>query len=184
MAVTVGLRWRAHDREIDQRAITLPGAIASRGSLKQAVADVGVSYRHAWELLGRLEALLGQRLVRMERGRGAALTELGEDLARVMRTAEARLDPQLKGASAGLERLLEGSRAAVDASLRVRASHDFALDRLAEMLPRHGGTGVELAFQGSLDALASLARGRCEIAGFHVPMLPGRRPLLEPFRPR
>ena len=67
--------------------------------------------------------------------------------------------------------------------LQICASHDFALDRLAESLPRHGLPGVELRFQGSLDALASLARRRCELAGFHVPALPGRRPLLEPFRP-
>ena len=183
MAVNVALRWRAHEQEIDHRAIALLGAIARRGSLKQAAAEVGISYRHAWELLGRLEAMVGQRLVHMERGRGAALTGLGAGFAHVMPTVEARLGPQLREASAELERLLEGTRATIEGPLRVRASHDFALDRLAEGLPRHDGPSVELAFQGSLDALASFARGRCDIAGFHVPMLPGRQPLLAPFRP-
>jgi molybdate-binding protein len=119
----------------------------------------------------------------MERGRGTALTVLGEDLATGMQALEAQLEPQLRKARTDLERLLKGTRTVVEVPLRVRASHDFALDRLAEALPRHGGPGIELAFQGSLDALASLNRSRCDVAGFHVPMLPGRQPLLEPFRP-
>jgi molybdate transport repressor ModE-like protein len=183
MPVTVGLRWLLDGAEIDVRLLALLGAIGERGSLKQATGDIGLSYRHAWELLRRLEDAIGQRLVQLERGRGATLTPLGEQLAANTRAVQARLQTELNRAGADLNRPFARKHAAGDPLLRVCASHDFALDRLAEMLPHHGAPPVELRFQGSLDALASLARNRCDIAGFHVPALPGRQALVEPYYP-
>jgi molybdate transport repressor ModE-like protein len=183
MKLTVGLRWFAEGSEIDARLIALLSAIGRSGSLKQGIAGIGLSYRHAWERLGQLETTLGARLVHLQRGRGATLTELGRQLVASTDAIEARLQAELKRAALELNRPLARPAAGSAQAVRIVASHDFALDRLAEGLPRHGAPAVALRFQGSLDALAALARKRCELAGFHVPELPGRGPLLEPFRP-
>jgi molybdate-binding protein len=42
---------------------------------------------------------------------------------------------------------------------------------------------VELHFRGSLECLASLARGECDVAGFHVPEASTDRSAFEPYRP-
>jgi molybdate transport repressor ModE-like protein len=182
MKLSIGLHWLADGVEIDRRLIDLMCAIEERGSLKQAIGAAGMSYRHAWERLGRLESALGARLVELERGRGANLTSLGKQLVTKTREMEGQLKGELQRAALELNRSYARNTKAGDVLLAC-ASHDFALDRLAAMLPRRGGPGVELRIQGSLDALATLARKGCDIAGFHVPALPGRQPLIEPFRP-
>ncbi|MCC7082823.1 MAG: helix-turn-helix transcriptional regulator [Burkholderiales bacterium] len=183
MKLSIGLRWLVDDVEIDARLIDLMCAIDERGSLKQAIGRVGMSYRHAWERLGRLESMLGARLVELERGRGAHLTGLGKQLVACSRDLDARLKAELLRAARVVNRSYARNAHASSDALLVCASHDFALGRLAELLPRRGGPAVELRIQGSLDALATLARRRCDIAGFHVPALPGRQPLIEPFLP-
>lgn len=181
MPMTVGLRWLFDGAEIDVRMLALMRGIAERGSLQQACGDAGLSYRHAWELLGRLESAMGERLVQLERGRGARLTAPGARLAEMTIEIETRLQAELKRAATDLNRPL-GRRRGAGAPLRVCASHDLALDRLVEALVERR-TAVEMRFQGSVDALVALARNRCDIAGFHVPELPGRQALLEPYRP-
>lgn len=183
MPLGIGLRWLVDNVEIDARLIALLSAIDEHGSLKQAVGATAMSYRHGWELLGRLEGVLGQRLVLLERGRGATLTAPGKQLVQSTHAIERRLHAELRRATSDMNRALRRSGSAAQEPLRICASHDFALDRLAERLPRHGSARLDLRVQGSLDALASLARKRCDIAGFHVPALPGRKPLIEPFRP-
>jgi molybdate transport repressor ModE-like protein len=183
MKLSIGLRWLADGVEIDPRLIDLMRAIEKRGSLKQAIAGSGISYRHAWERLGRLESMLGARLVELERGRGASLTVLGKQLVAHTGDMQAQLKGELQRAALVLNRSYARNAKPRSDRLHACASHDFALDRLAEQLPRRGGPAVELRFQGSLDALATLERKRCDIAGFHVPALPGRLPLIEPFRP-
>lgn len=183
MELRVGLRWLADGVEIDARAIELLAAIDREGSLKSAAAEVGLSYRHAWELLGRLEASLGQRMVVMERGRGARLTDGGKRLAYDTRALESRLRGPVQRAGRQLARALANERSNRGGALCVCASHDFALDRLAETLPGHGGPLLGLRVQGSLDALSALARKSCDIAGFHIPALSGNALLLEPFWP-
>ena len=183
MKLALGLRWLADGREIDHRLLDLLRAIERRGSLKQAIADVGISYRHAWERLGTLESVLGARLVRLERGRGAVLTALGEQILAETRAVETELQDTLRQAAARLNRSYARNARPSRQQLLFCASHDIALDRLAQMLHRRGGPEIELRFQGSLDALATLARKRCDDAGFHVPALPGREPLTAPFRP-
>ncbi len=183
MPLTIGLRWLLDGVEIDARMLALLAAIAERGSLKQATAHVELSYRHAWALLGRLEREIGHPLVRLERGRGATLTPFGQQLAAQAGTIEARLQPALKQAAAELSRSFVCRLPSGDAPLRLAASHDLALAKLVEALPARRGPAVALKVQGSVDALASLARHRCDVAGFHVPRLPGGQSVTEPYRP-
>ena len=181
--LTLGLRLLLDHVAIDVRVLALLTAIAKHGSLRRAAVEVQLSYRHAWELLGRLESSVGHQLVQLERGRGATLTALGEQLAAGTNAIEKRLASELKGATAELNRALALKQTARYKPLRLCASHDFALGKLAEMLPRHGAPEVALRFQGSLDALLSLSHNRCDIAGFHMPGTSGRQALIEPYYP-
>ncbi len=80
MKIGLDLRWRIDGEDVDARMLPLLQAIVNTGSLSRAIRDVGLSYRHAWGLLGNLESALGRQLVKLERGRGAQLTPLGERL--------------------------------------------------------------------------------------------------------
>lgn len=183
MPLTIGLRWLLDGVEVNARMLALLANIAERGSLKQATAHVGLSYRHAWALLGRLEREIGQPLVRLERGRGATLTPFGRQLAVQAGTLEARLEPALKQAAAELNRSFVCKLPSDDAPLRLAASHDLALAKLIEALPARRGAAVALEVRGSVDALGTLARNRCDVAGFHVPRLPGGHSVTAPYRP-
>ena len=62
-------------------------AVRDRGSLRQAAAAVGWSYRHAWDYVQRIENTLGLRLVIGQAGRpreGSRLTREGDELVRVL----------------------------------------------------------------------------------------------------
>jgi len=179
MRLTARLRWSVDGTDLDPRVIALAEGIAEHGSLKQAIGGVGLSYRHAWDLLGRAQAALGEPLVELVQGRGARLTALGAELVRRTRAVEARVAPELKRTAS-----LPRARSVPDVPrVSICASHDFALGLLADLLAERGSPRIELYFQGSTDALAALARGRCDVAGFHVPELPGRVKLVEPYRP-
>lgn len=182
MTVTATVRWRVGDTELDPRLLDMLRAIGSRGALSRAIGEVGLSYRHAWGLLGRYESLLGQRLVTLERGRGAKLTTLGRRLAQVTAECDRELAPHLERWAVQFNR---GSRrrAADVAAVVMRASHDLALARLRDLLARSRTVKLELAFEGSLEALRALARYQCDFAGFHVADTPLRALTLEPFRP-
>ena len=76
-------------------------------------------------------------------------------------------------------------------TLRVAASHDLALAQLRDALPAAGPLRLEVTFMGSLEALDAYARGRADVAGFHVaPELMGYagaaevRRMLRPSRDR
>jgi len=53
--------------------------------------------------------------------------------------------------------------------LRLIASHGFAVDELVKQLSVRD-IAVDLRYRGSKEAVAALARGECELAGFHLPV--------------
>src|SRR5215470_17246448 len=152
---------------VPSELLLLLKAIHEHGSLLKAIEDIEVSYRHAWGLLGRWEAITGHKLAVFTRGHGTALTLFGSRLAQ---TSE-WLDEKMGGALPGLERdlvhHLDVPAADEGARIRINASNDIALIKLKERLqPR---MKVDLRFEGSIHSLDSLARGDCDIAGFHMP---------------
>jgi molybdate transport repressor ModE-like protein len=183
MKIGLELRWRIDEEDVDARMLPLLRAIAKTGSLSQATRDVGLSYRHAWGLLGKLESALGRKLVKLERGRGAHLTPLGEKWLAGAAQMNEQLGPQLRGMSAQLGRELVGTHIGHKERVVLQASHDLALGKLRELLASGRDCDLELHFQGSLDCLAALARGQCDMAGFHVPDTTGRNALLDQYRP-
>src|SRR5215831_14332091 len=163
--------------------VALLRSIRKHGSLVQAIRDIGISYRHAWGLLGRWEAITGHKLAELTRGQGTGLTPFGARFAGVGDWLAPRVDAQFDGLSAELGRFLEVPAETSRQRVQVHASHDIALFKLKERLDRH--LAIDLRAEGSLNSLDSLARGDCDVAGFHMPeepMLLG--PLLDEFRAR
>lgn len=151
-----------------ERTIALLVGVSEHGSLLKACQAMQVSYRHAWQLIREGEKLLGAPLLRMERGRGSRLSPLAEKLVWADRRIAARLSPLLDSLASELQAEIDRAVTNVDSRLRIHASHGFAVEALHESLGR-AGVDNELRYCGSSEAVASLAHGACEVAGFHVP---------------
>jgi molybdate transport repressor ModE-like protein len=163
------LRWQlpgSDGAEIDARLLPLLAAIEAGANLGAAVAQVGLSYRHGWGLLHAQAALLGVPLVDMQRGKGVSLTVAGRQLLQLTAGAEQRL---LRKAAA-IEIATLPPAAAKPLRLSMHASHDLALIELRERIAPAFGLELNLEFKGSLEALASLAAGHADLAGFHIPL--------------
>ena len=151
-----------------ERTVTLLVSVAEHGSLLKACQAMRVSYRHAWQLIRQGEELLGAPLLRMERGKGSTLSPLAEKLVWADRRIAARLSPMLDSLASELQAEIDRVLKSVPPLLRIHASHGFAIEALHDALGR-AGIVTELRYCGSAEAVASLAIGDCEIAGFHVP---------------
>jgi putative molybdopterin biosynthesis protein len=170
--VSIRPEWDLHSssgERLERHCLPLLLAIEQGGRLTAAAEAVGLSYRHAWNLLQRWEQLFGRPLVELERGRGARLTPLGARLVRADQRIRARLTPQLMSLAAEVETEINQALEGPSPLLRMHASHGFAVARLRERLEARRDVRWELQFRGGIDALASLAQGTCELAGFHVP---------------
>lgn len=171
--IDVDLRavWRIRnggdERELDQMLITLLEALGQTGKLTQSAKATGISYRHAWNLIERWGEFLGAPLVAMQRGRGTSLTPVGERILWAGRRVQSRLAPELDGLASSLSRELNRALGGRDTALVIHASHDFAMAILRDRVAA-AGLRVDLQGRGSFDALGSLLRGDCEVAGFHV----------------
>jgi molybdate transport repressor ModE-like protein len=161
--------WRVASRSptpLDPRVLRLLGAIRTHATLRAAAAEVGLSYRTAWSLVGDAGRLLGVPVVELRRGRGARLTQAGERLV----AADARAAQRLREAGLEVDFAARGARATGEArpAPAVAASHDLLLAAFCDRWARPEGLVGELAFKGSLESLSALARGEAQIAGFHV----------------
>ena len=167
--VDFSLSWLASSRLAPERAATLlrlVDAVRQTGSLAQAVRAVGVSYRHAWGLLGAAEEAFGAPVVELRRGRGAQPTALGEKLLWADGVIRAALEPRLAELRHEVEAGLAKALPQRARRLVVFASHDLAVDELPRICA--GRVELDLAFRGSDECLAALAGGKCDLAGFHV----------------
>lgn len=165
-------QWQLVDgqgRELPVRLLPLLLGIHDQGTLAAACRRIDMSYRYAWGLLQEAEAILGQPLVRSTRGRGAVLTPLGETLVWADRRVLARLSPTLDMLASEIEVEVERRRHAGERILRIHATHGFAVEVLNRQMVAND-TPLELQYRGSDDVLASLANGRCDLAGLHLPI--------------
>jgi putative molybdopterin biosynthesis protein len=176
--------------DVDNPLFDLLSALAAHGSIQHAASATGRSYRHVWGELRHWEEVLGESLVVWGRGHPARLTPFAERMLWAEARARARMAPHIEALRAELERVLADALHGTQQVLRVEASHDLALPLLRELAASRHALHVELRFAGSIDALRSLAEGRCLVAGFHVPRLGDDRhpfaralkPLLKPGR--
>lgn len=145
----------------------LLAGVRATGSVAGAAKAARVSYRHAWGTLSRWEGLLAQKVVLLERGRGATLSALGERLLEAEARIRRRLDPTLARLSAELDRDLGGSLGKAEPVLTLVASHDLALLQLRDLAVEKG-LPLDLHVRGSSESLAAYSRGECDLAGFHL----------------
>ena len=158
------------ERSIDSTAlIALLAAVQETGAIAQAARSLGVSYRHAWGQIRNAEALFGHPLIEAGRGRGSVLTPLAEKLIWAQRRVAARLSPLLDSLASELENEIERTLPRQPQPLRLHASHGFAVAALLEQLEAKS-LPVELRYRNSLEAVAALSHGECDLAGFHVPI--------------
>ncbi|HEX9179932.1 MAG TPA: substrate-binding domain-containing protein [Burkholderiales bacterium] len=184
MALALEYRWRLtdHPGEGPEPALfALLEAVAATGSLRQAALAAGLSYRHAWGLVGRWSAAMGHPLLNMERGRGASLAPLGEKLLEIESRARTRLGPHLAALAREATQALAELAPPPNRTLRIEASHDLALEGLRRLTAQ--AAPLDLQFRGSLEALGAFAAGRCDLAGFHVPEPDIALGLAPQFRP-
>jgi molybdate transport repressor ModE-like protein len=158
-----------HTRQSLPGVLELCAAIHDGGNLVEAARRIGLSYRHAWGLLKAAGEVLGAPVVQMSRGRSARLTNLGEKLIWADKRIAARLAPTLQSLSSELQTELERALLSVTDSLRVSASHGFAVATLHEVLAERD-IPVELRYMASADAVRALAADQCDLAGFHAPL--------------
>lgn len=144
-------------------------AVSQLGSISKAATARGMSYRHAWGLLQQFSAQFGVDLVHKVRGKGTVLSPLAEKLMWADRRIHARLTPMLDSLASELQQELARLLAADDQVLRLTASHGFAVAALVKQLTEQGIT-VDINYRSSSDAVAALARGECDLAGFHLPV--------------
>lgn len=149
--------------------LALLTAVSETGSISKAAAACGMSYRHAWGLLEQFGAQFGARLVHKVRGQGTLLSPLAEKLIWADRRISARLSPLLDSLASELQQELARVLAADAQVLRLTASHGFAVAALVTQLGE-GGVTVDIKYRSSTEAVAALARGECDLAGFHLPV--------------
>lgn len=144
-------------------------AVSELGSISKAATARGMSYRHAWGLLQQFSAQFGVELVHKVRGQGTVLSPLAEKLMWADRRIHARLTPTLDSLASELQQELARVLVGDAQVLRLTASHGFAVAALVTQLNEHGVT-VDINYRSSSDAVAALARGECDLAGFHLPV--------------
>lgn len=182
MRVTPSLCWlpgTPGGPPIDRRLLDLLGRIAEHGSLRAACSATGIPYRTAWGLLQEIERSLGGPLVRLERGRGAALTEDGAALVRADEAARQRLSRELESLALEIGGPAGRAHRGVPPVLKIAASNDPALAALQDAVPASAGVRLNITFCGSLAALRGFKDGQVDLAGFHV--VPGNVATARPF---
>lgn len=157
-------------------------SVSELGSISKAATARGMSYRHAWGLLQQFSAQFGVELVHKVRGRGTVLSPLAEKLMWADRRIHARLTPMLDSLASELQQELARVMVGDAQVLRLTASHGFAVAALVTQLNEEGVT-VDINYRGSSDAVAALARGECDLAGFHLPVGEFQQSAAAKYRP-
>lgn len=180
------LVWKAgHQpkKSVEPELFALLEAIKNTGKLTEATEQVGMPYRQAWGLITTWSERMGQPLVTKEQGRGTQLTALGQRLLWIRERINARLTPHLESAASEVEHELNAILNEPNPALTVFASHDLVLAELREFLRTRPGPKLDVRFVGSLDSVVALCKGRCELAGFHVPEGVLGREILRKYEP-
>lgn len=153
-------------RERGRALLRLLEALSRTASLREAAQAAGLSYRSAWGVLGEAARLFGAPLVEMQRGRPARLSVLGVRVLAADERVRAALGGEFERLRAEIPPLLAEALPGARARLSLHASHDLALEILRELC--RSSLELEIAIGGADEALAALARGECDLAGFHV----------------
>ena len=159
------------------RLIELLVHIHESGTLAAACQRMNLSYRYAWGVLREGQNAFGVPLVASRRGKGAVLSPLGEKLVWADRRISARLTPVFDSLASELEAEIERALSHAQGILRLHASHGFAVEALRRRFHQQQ-IPLDLKYCTSVEAVSALARGGCDMAGFHVPVGEFEKPSL------
>ncbi len=149
---------------LDEDTAKLMLLIDRLGSIIAAAKLLRIPYSRAWEMLARVERILGVRIIIARRGGrgggGAKLTEQGREL----------LDYYLKEYWRHLRKIVKLPSAEISIPDFVYAgSHDPLLEHVIGLLKKRLRTGIiETAWVGSLAGILSLMMQESDIAGIHL----------------
>jgi molybdate transport repressor ModE-like protein len=149
--------------------LDLLNEIRLTGKITRAAVRLDLSYRHAWNLIEKWSEFLEAPLLERKRGSGTRLTLLGEKLVWAGQRLQARLGPQLQNLSQELETEINELLPRGPSTIRVHASHGFAVSKLRELLSHEHGLQVDLRYVSNQNSLVSLAHDACDLAGMHLP---------------
>jgi putative molybdopterin biosynthesis protein len=184
MKISGEIRWTIEGLTMEPRLVMLLESIARLGNLQGAAKTTGLSYRHAWGLLEAAANELGDPLVIARQGRGTRLSPLAERLLAGLVDASGPLAAAIREGEARLrDTLATALPASTTKAVVVHASHDLALARLRDLMQDDQDKMLELHFQGSLNCLSALRRKQCDLAGFHLPVMPEASVLAAQLRP-
>jgi molybdate transport repressor ModE-like protein len=161
LSVAGHLRLAGRDIALEP-AFALLDAVARERSVQAAATGLGVSYRSAWGRIASLEAALGRPVAVKTKGHGSALTPFGEALRAALEEAFASCAPALRASEARLDARLTPLLDLGSPVLRLAVSHDTLLSAALAGRPE-----FEVTIAGSAEALARLASGEADAAGFH-----------------
>ena len=157
-------------KPLSNRLIDLLEAVDRHGSLAAAVqADLGISYRHAWNELRAWENEIGQPLLQRGRGKPGQLTAFSQKLLTAVRAVHARYKPQLEALRTDL---LQAYVTALDDSRPV-LSFAGCPDVVVLTLQKFALLGpflLDVRFNSSARGLEDLKEGRTQITGFNFPV--------------
>jgi molybdate transport repressor ModE-like protein len=176
------LVWHLPDADtppLDARLPRLLAAIKKHATLRAAARETGLSYRAAWGLLVDTGRRLRVPLVELQQGRGARLTEAGEQFL----AASERVSLRLRESEFSLQLAASASATArrSRAQLALIASHDLLLTAFCDQWAKPEGVVGDVTFRGSLESLKALARNEADVAGFHA-VAPDDRGVAAAFR--
>ncbi len=143
--------------------------IRATGKITRAAERAQVSYRHAWNLIEKWSEFFGTPLVERRQGRGTLLTNFGERLVWAGQRLQARLGPQLQNLAQELESEINALLPEAGTSVRIHASHGFAVSALRDLLGHEQDLRVDFRYVGNINSPASLAHHGCDLAGMHLP---------------
>jgi putative molybdopterin biosynthesis protein len=150
------------------RALTrLLRELEQSSSLREAARAMDVSYRFAWGVLSDAATAFGAPLVEMQQGRSARLSVLGKRVLQADSRVRQTLAEPFERLRNEIPLLLADALAGAGQRLSLHASHDLAIAALPPLCASR--LQLDVKFRGSDDCLAALARGDCDLAGFHVP---------------
>ncbi len=186
MRVEIEPVWRFRREDNDQSMLVmleLLNELRATGKITRAAERAALSYRHCWNLIEKWAGFFGTPLVERARGRGTRLTALGEKLVWAGQRLQARLGPQLQNLAQELETDLNEVLPQRGMTIRVHASHGFAVSKLRELLSRDHEIGLDLRYVSNQNSLVSLAHGACDLAGLHIPQGELRKEAIAALRP-
>ncbi|TEA77496.1 substrate-binding domain-containing protein [Allopusillimonas ginsengisoli] len=156
-------------------------AVDATGHIAGACKACGLSYRHGWGILRHAEKEFEVALIETSRRQGSKLTSFAQHLIWANRRVDARLTPTLESMASELQEELERLYPESQPRLRLHASHGFAVEGLMQLANGMDMLPLELRYRTAIEALASLDRAECDLAGFQVPVGEFELPILQRY---